>query len=69
MGAKLIRLTHKIVIQLYLEAKSCTICSLTPGSQSRKFWIHLRIITEQQATGSIQHNHASKSFNAKLLED
>jgi len=27
MAAKLTRLTHKIMIQLHLVAKSCTICS------------------------------------------
>jgi len=27
MAAKLIRLTHKIVIQLHLVTESCTICS------------------------------------------
>jgi hypothetical protein len=27
MAAKLIKLTHKIVIQLHLVAESCTICS------------------------------------------
>jgi hypothetical protein len=32
MAAKLIRLTHKIAIQLYLMAESCTICS----SRSRR---------------------------------
>jgi hypothetical protein len=27
MAAKLVRLTHKIAIQLHLVAESCTICS------------------------------------------
>jgi hypothetical protein len=43
MAAKLTRLTHKIAIQLYLVAESCTTAILAPGGQSRNFWIHLRI--------------------------
>jgi hypothetical protein len=40
MAAKLIRLTHKIAIQLHLVAESCTFAVLAPGSQSGNFWIH-----------------------------
>jgi len=40
MAAKLTRLTHKIAIQLYLVAESCTISVVAPGGQSRNVWIH-----------------------------
>jgi hypothetical protein len=43
MAAKLIRLTHKIAIQLHLVAESYTICSSAPGGQSGNFWIYPRI--------------------------
>jgi len=36
MAAKLIRLTHKIAIQLHLVAESCTICSLLSRRPVRK---------------------------------
>jgi hypothetical protein len=39
MGAEIIRMTHKIAIQLHLVAESCTICS----SRSGNVWIHPRI--------------------------
>jgi len=43
MAAKVTRLTHKIVIQLHLVAKSCTISSPAPGGQPGNFRIHLPI--------------------------
>jgi len=44
MAPKLIRLAHKIAIELHLGAESCTICSsLAPGGQSGNFWIHSHI--------------------------
>jgi len=39
MVAKLSRLTHEIVIQLWQRAVPFVV--LTPGSQSGNFWIHL----------------------------
>jgi hypothetical protein len=35
VAAKLIRLTHKIAIQLHLVAESCTICSSSPETFGR----------------------------------
>jgi hypothetical protein len=42
MAAELTGLTHKIAIQLHLEAESCNVCNLAPGGQSGNFWIHSR---------------------------
>jgi hypothetical protein len=50
MAAKLTRLTHKIDIQLYLVAESCTICS--PAGLSGNFWIHLRMYHIKMPTES-----------------
>jgi hypothetical protein len=36
MAAKLIRLTHKIAIQLHLVAESCTVCSSRSRWKVRK---------------------------------
>jgi len=39
MAAKLIRLTHKIAIQLHLVAESCTICSSHSSQPVRKLFV------------------------------
>jgi hypothetical protein len=44
MAAKLIRLTHKIEIQLHLVAQSLPFAVLAPGGQSGNFWIYRRIL-------------------------
>jgi hypothetical protein len=44
MAAKLVRLTHKISIQLHLVAESLTFAVLAPGGQSEIFWIQPRIM-------------------------
>jgi hypothetical protein len=41
MVAKLFRLTHKLVVQLHLVARNCTICSSRSRRPVRKLWIHL----------------------------
>jgi hypothetical protein len=38
MAAKLIGLTHKIAIQLHLEAENCTICSSRSRRPVRKLF-------------------------------
>jgi hypothetical protein len=43
MAAKLIRLTHKIAIQLHLVAESLPLTVLAPGGNSGNFWIHPHI--------------------------
>jgi hypothetical protein len=43
MAAKLIRLTHKIALQLHLVAERLPFAVLAPGGQSRNFGIHPRI--------------------------
>jgi hypothetical protein len=51
MAAKLIKLTHKIAIQLHLMARSCTICTvLAPGGQFGNFWIYLHIQADTEPT-------------------
>jgi len=57
MAVKLIRLTHKIAIQLLLVAEICTICS----SCSRNFWIHPRSCFKYwEITLSLISNQTSK---------
>jgi hypothetical protein len=59
MVAKLTRLTHKIVIQLYLVQRAVPFAVLAPGSQSRKFQIHphmyLKIETAAFITASLSY--------------
>jgi hypothetical protein len=43
IATKLIRLTHKIAIQLHLVAESCTSFSSLSRRPVRKIWIHLRM--------------------------
>jgi len=62
MAEKLTRLTHKIAIQLYLVAESCTICSSRSGRPVQKlldtpvFSVPLRIQINSCEAGYTVHS-------------
>jgi len=56
MAAKFTRMTHKIAIQLFLVAESCTICSSSSRRPVRKLLGTPSYITHLQVF--IAYNHA-----------
>jgi hypothetical protein len=80
MAAKLTRLTHKIVIQLYLVAESCTICSSLSRRSVRKLldtpsyvrFMHrlheiINIIYNNLVSGTLKDAHGLRMFGNRLV--
>jgi len=66
--AKLIRLTNKIAIQLYLMAESCTVCSSRARRPVWKLWIHPRIRhTDSYVPESVERLTKDVIFVGRLL--
>jgi hypothetical protein len=70
MAAILVRLTHKMAMQLHLVAESCTICSSRSRRPVLKLWMHPRTLSfrEQGAKGNIwvHEGCCGKQYNEEL---